>query len=51
MNGWPCDYCGELDPEYNSVCEKCYEIHKEEIKQKAIKLMNIPKRKRRTKNA
>lgn len=50
MNGWPCDYCGELDPDFNSVCEKCYEIHKEEIKQKAIELMHKTKRKRKIKN-
>ncbi len=50
MNGWPCDYCGELDPDFNSVCEKCYEIHKEEIIKKSIELMNRPKRKRRTRD-
>lgn len=29
--GWPCDYCGEFDPNFESVCVSCYENNKEKI--------------------
>lgn len=29
--GWPCDYCGEFDPDFESVCVSCYENNKEKI--------------------
>jgi hypothetical protein len=31
IKGWPCDYCGELDPDFESVCVSCYENNKEEL--------------------
>ena len=31
LSGWPCDYCGELDPDFESVCVSCYENNKEEL--------------------
>ncbi len=48
--GWPCDYCGELDPDFNSTCEKCFETHKDEIMKKILKMVDRPKRKRKVKN-
>jgi hypothetical protein len=47
--GWPCNYCGELDPDFQSVCSKCYEIHIQEIREQASLIMGHPVSRKRTK--
>lgn len=51
FSGWPCDYCGEITPDWESTCEKCFEEHKKEILAKLYELKVKRKRKSRNEQA
>lgn len=49
ISGWPCDYCGEITPDWESTCEKCFEENFEEIMKNFLSRRG--KRKRKNKNS